>query len=64
MGYWLHFVYQNHHIPPGIALGLRTANELIPNGERAFMQASDYKAASDGYIGLKACNFSGNDGKE
>ena len=46
-------------------MGLRTANDLIPNGERAFMKASDIKAMNDGYVQLKACNFGGKeDGKE
>lgn len=33
--------YQHHNIPPAIFMGLRTCNEPITEGERAFMIASD-----------------------
>lgn len=45
-------------------MGLRTANDLIPEGERAFMRASDMKATEDGYVSVKVCNFGSGEGKE
>lgn len=59
MASWLHFAYQNHHIEPGVMLGLRTQNDVIPLGERLFMQASDYKAIKEGYTPVKVVNFAG-----
>lgn len=55
----IHIAYQNHHIQPGIYMGLRTVNEPIPVGERAFMIASDIKAAEDGDVPVKVKNFGG-----
>ena len=40
-------------------MGLRTVNEPIPVGERAFMIASDIKAAEDGDVPVKVKNFGG-----
>lgn len=40
-------------------LGLRTQNDVIPLGERLFMQASDYKAIKEGYTPVKVVNFAG-----
>lgn len=61
----MHIAYQNHGIEPGIYMGVRTRNDLIPEGERVFMMASDIKALEDGYTPVKVQNFSGkekNDG--
>lgn len=41
-------------------MGLRTANDPIPEGERAFMLASTKKALMDGDTPVKVRNFSGN----
>ena len=38
-------------------MGLRTRNELIPEGERAFILASIKKAIEDGDIPVKVRNF-------
>lgn len=45
-------------------MGLRTANDPIPEGERAFMLASTKKALMDGDTPVKVRNFSGNKPKE
>ena len=58
----LHFAFLNLHIEPGVFMGLRTRNDLIPDGERAFMLASIKKALQEGDIPLKMRNFS--DGKK
>ena len=38
-------------------MGLRTANDPIPEGERAFMLASTKKALMDGDTPVKVRNF-------
>ena len=38
-------------------MGLRTPDEPIPDGERAFMLASTKKALADGYTPIKVQNF-------
>lgn len=58
----LHFAFLNLHIEPGVFMGLRTRNDPIPDGERAFMLASIKKALQEGDIPLKMRNFS--DGKK
>lgn len=45
MAWRAHIAYQYHHIQPAVFMGLRTANELVTEGERAFMIASDEIAA-------------------
>lgn len=40
-------------------MGLRTRDEPIPDGERAFMLASTKKALVDGFTPIKVQNFSG-----
>ena len=40
-------------------MGYRTVNERIPEGERAFMIASDMKALEDGDIPVRVKNFGG-----
>ena len=59
MAQWLHIAYQNHNIEPGIMLGVRTRNELIPAGEQAFMRASDLIAMEEGFIPIKVAHFGG-----
>lgn len=39
-------------------MGLRTRNDMIPDGERSFMLASIKKALADGFIPVMAQNFS------
>ena len=50
MAQWLHYAYQNHNIPPGILMGIRSVNEPIPEGERVFMMASDKEALEEGQL--------------
>lgn len=40
-------------------MGLRTANDSIPEGERVFMMASDMKAMEEGDILVKVRNLGG-----
>lgn len=61
LAYCLHFALHNLHIEPGVFLGLRTRNDMITEGEQAFMLASIKKAIMDGYVPLKAQNFTKND---
>lgn len=60
LGYCLHFALQNLHIQPGIFMGFRTANDPVPEGERAFMLASIKKAIKDGDTPIKIKHFSKN----
>lgn len=39
-------------------MGLRTRNDIVPAGERAFMLASIKKALVDGDVPVKVRNFS------
>ena len=43
---------------PGIVMGLRTHNDPVTNGERAFVLASTIKATEDGDTPIKLRNFS------
>ena len=54
---YLHIMFQYQHIPPGIVMGLRTANDLIPPGERDFMIASTQKAMEEGMVPVTVRNF-------
>lgn len=45
-------------------MGFRTANDPVPEGERAFMLASIKKAIKDGDVPIAARNFSKNPNKE
>ena len=45
------------HIEPGVFMGLRTRNDKIPDGERAFMLASIKKAVTEGDTPVKIKNF-------
>ena len=58
LGYCLHVALQNLHIEPGILMGLRTRNDPIPPGERAFILASIKKAITEGDLPVKIRNFS------
>lgn len=59
MAYCLHVAFQNQHIEPGIFMGIRTRNDPVTEGERAFMLASTKKAIMDGDTPIKLRNFSG-----
>ena len=56
---YLHIIFQNQHIEPGIVMGFRTRNDLVPEGEREFMLASTRKACSEGDTPIKIANLSG-----
>lgn len=60
LAYRLHFALQNLHIMPGVLLGLRTVNDPVPKGERAFVLASTKKAILDGDYSPKIKHFSKN----
>lgn len=49
--------WQNQHMEPGILMGLRTREERMPPGERAFIMASNRKALEDGYLPVKVNSF-------
>lgn len=44
-------------------MGFRTRNEIIPDGERAFMLASIKKAIEDGDTPVKVRNFASDKSK-
>ena len=44
---------------PGIAMGLRTPNDPVTDGERAFMLASTKKALMEGDQPVKLRNLTG-----
>lgn len=50
-------IFQNQGIAPGIVMGLRTQNDLVPHGEQVFMLASTRKALVDGDTPVKISNF-------
>lgn len=54
----VHYAYQNHHIRPAVYMGVATINDLVSNGEQAFMVASDKKAFADGYTPIMITHFS------
>ena len=45
-------------------MGLRSRNDKIPDGERAFMLASIKKALQEGDMPIKVRNFGSKKGKE
>ncbi|MDO4280788.1 MAG: hypothetical protein Q4C56_04075 [Peptococcaceae bacterium] len=57
LAYFLHFAFQNLGLEPGVLMGLRTRNEKIPDGERAFMLASIRKALLEADTPVKVRNF-------
>lgn len=58
LAFCLHTMFQNQNIMPGIAMGIRTPNEPVTSGERAFMLASTQKALEEGDTPVKIRNFS------
>ena len=58
LAYCLHIVFQNQHIEPGVLMGIRTRNDPIPEGERAFILASTKKALKEGDTPVKIMHFS------
>ena len=57
LAYFVHFAFQKLHIEPGVFMGLRTRNDLIPKGERAFMIASIKKSLDEGDTPVTVRNF-------
>lgn len=57
LAYCLHVAFQNQHIEPGVLMGLRTRNDRITPGERAFILASTQKALEEGDTPVKVRNF-------
>ena len=64
LAYFLHTIFQNQHMAPGVVMGLRTENDKIPDGERAFMLASTRKALTEGDTPVKIRNFASKNKKE
>lgn len=64
LGYFLHTIFQNQHIMPGIIMGTRTQNDPVTIGERAFMLASTRKALIEGDTPVKIQHFSNSKKKE
>ena len=62
LGAILHYALQTLHIEPGIFMGMRTRNDAIPEGERAFMVASCKKAIMEGETPIQIRNFSKKEG--
>lgn len=57
LAYILHTAFQNQSIEPGVLLGLRSRNDPIPEGERAFLLASTRRAVEKGETPVKIQNF-------
>lgn len=64
MAFCLHLAFQNQNIEPGVLMGLRTRNDKIPAGERAFIMASIKKAWNDGDVPVKVRHFGSNKDKK
>ena len=59
LAYILYTAFINHDIQPGIYMGLRTPNDPIPEGERAFMNACIKKSLMEGDTPIHCRNFGG-----
>ncbi len=57
MAFMLHVAYQNQHEEPGILMGLRTHNDKMPKGERAFIMASNRLALEHLDVPVKVNNL-------
>ena len=57
LAYCLHTAFQNQGIEPGVLLGLRSRDDPIPEGERAFILASTRRALEKGETPVKIQNF-------
>ncbi len=53
----VHVTFQNTGLEPGILMGLRTHNDLMPQGERDFILASTRMALEDGDTPVKIRNL-------
>lgn len=53
----LHVAFQNQGLEPGVLMGLRSRNDRIPDGERAFILASIQKALEEGDTPVKIRHF-------
>jgi len=58
LAYYLHTIFQNQHILPGVIMGLRGPTEKILPGEQTFALASTKKALEEGDTPVKIRNFS------
>ena len=58
IAYLLYVAFINHDVQPGIYMGLRTQNDIIPEGERVYMNACIKKSLMDGDSAVKIRNFS------
>ena len=57
LAFYLHTVFQNQNILPGVIMGLRAPNDMILPGERDFVLASTKKALEEGDTPVKIKNF-------
>lgn len=64
LAYLLYVAFIDQKIAPGVYMGLRTQNDIIPEGERAFMNACLKKALEEGDTAVKVRNFSNKTNKE
>lgn len=53
----MHVTFQNTGLEPGILMGVRTHNDPISEGERAFILASTFVALEDGDTPVKIRNL-------
>lgn len=60
----LHLLLQNQGLLPGIVMGIRTQNEPVTEGERAFIIASTKKAYLEGDTPIHLKHFSKDKEKE
>ena len=64
LAFILYTAFINHGIQPGIYMGVRTHNDIIPSGERSFMNACIKKSLMDGDTPVKIRAFGSKKDKE
>ena len=57
LAFYLHTIFQNQHILPGVILGLRAPSETILPGEKIFALASTRKSLEEGDTPVKIRDF-------
>lgn len=57
LAFYLHTVFQNQHILPGVALGMRGPMDKLLPREHCFIMASTKKALEEGDTPVKIRNF-------